>query len=288
MRELHVNRFPRAIILSSFLIFSLVVWSYGSSSSRILRVNDGKLLSLPEIVNDLIQARLIFVGELHTYQSHHDAQLKLIRALKQADASVVIGLEMFKRNSQPDLDRWIKGELSESEFQQIYLKNWGYPWPLYRDIFLHARDHKIPMIGLNVPPRITRQVAREGFASLSKKQRGDLPMVTCRVDPEYMAFIRRSLGMHGHGGMEFTKFCEAQLVWDTAMAWSLLRFLDKNPQSTVVVIAGSGHSWKRGIPTQIRSRSKVEYRVILPEIPGRTDREHTTLDEADYVWLGLK
>ena len=144
------------------------------------------------------------------------------------------------------------------------------------------------MIGLNVPSGITRQVAREGFASLTKKQRGDLPMVTCRVDPEYMAFIRRSLGMHGHGGMDFTKFCEAQLVWDTAMAWSLLRFLDKNPQSTVVVIAGSGHSWKRGIPTQIRSRSKVEYRVILPEIPGRADREHTTIDEADYVWLGLK
>ena len=283
-----MNRFPLSIILSSFLLLSLVFCSHGSSTDRIYQVNDGKVKSLPEVVNDLIQARLVFVGELHTYQSHHDAQLKVIRALKQAGASVVIGLEMFKRNSQSDLDRWVEGELSERDFQKIYLKNWGYPYPLYRDIFLHARDKKIPMIGLNVPSGITRQVAREGFASLTKKQRGDLPMVTCRVDPEYMAFIRRSLGMHGHGGMDFTKFCEAQLVWDTAMAWSLLRFLDKNPQSTVVVIAGSGHSWKRGIPSQIRSRSKVEYRVILPEIPGRADREHTTIDEADYVWLGLK
>jgi uncharacterized iron-regulated protein len=144
------------------------------------------------------------------------------------------------------------------------------------------------MLGLNVAPEITRQVAREGFNSLSDKQRGDLPMVSCRVDPEYMAFIRRSLGMHGHGGLDFTNFCEAQLVWDTAMAWSLTRFLEKNPEHTVVVIAGSGHSWKRGIPAQVRSRTTVEVRVVLPEIPGRMDREHASLDEADYVWLGLE
>ncbi len=201
---------------------------------------------------------------------------------------MAIGFEMFKRDSQPYLDRWVKGELSEKEFQQIYSMNWNYPWVLYRDIFVYARDHKIPMIGLNVPPEITRQVAREGFASLSQKQLGDLPMVTCRVDPHYMAFIRKALGMHGHGGMDFIKFCEAQLVWDTAMAWSLLRFLDKSPTSTVVVIAGSGHSWKHGIPAQIRSQSDFPFRVILPEIPNRVHQEIISVNEADYVWLGLK
>ena len=64
--------------------------------------------------------------------------------------------------------------------------------------------------------------------------------------------------------------------------------IEKNPDTTVVVIAGSGHSWKLGIPAQIRSRSEVPLRVILPEIPGRVDQEGITVDEADYVWLGLK
>jgi uncharacterized iron-regulated protein len=283
-----MKRFLLNIILSLPLVFLLFFCSHGSGSERILRVADGKVLSLPEIVEDLIQARLVFVGELHTYQSHHHAQLETIRALKQADVSVAIGLEMFRRDSQSDLDRWVEGDLGEKEFQKVYYKNWNYPWSLYRDIFLYARDHKIPMIGLNVPPEVTRQVAREGFDSLTPEQRGDLPMVTCRVDPEYMAFIRRSLAMHGHGGLDFTRFCEAQLVWDTAMAWSLLGFLEKNRNSTVVVIAGSGHSWKRGIPAQVGSRSDVPSRVILPEITGRVDREHTTVNEADYVWLGLK
>jgi uncharacterized iron-regulated protein len=279
---------PLPIILSLPLVLLLFFCSHGSGSKRILRVTDGKVLSLPEIVEDLIQARLVFVGELHTYQSHHNAQLETVRALKQADVSVAIGLEMFRRDSQPDLERWVKGELSEKEFEKIYYKNWNYPWPLYKDIFLYARDHKIPMIGLNVPPEVTRQVAREGFDSLTPEQRGDLPMVTCRVDPEYMAFIRRSLGMHGHGGLDFTRFCEAQLVWDTAMAWSLIGFLQNNPDAIVVVIAGSGHSWKRGIPAQVSRRVDVASRVILPEITGGVDRDHTTLNEADYVWLGLK
>jgi uncharacterized iron-regulated protein len=281
-------RLPLIVSFLVLLSLPIVLFSHAPVTDRILRVSDGQIVSLPDIVKDLKESQLVFVGEVHTSKSHHKAQLETIRALKEANATVAIGLEMFRRDSQPDLDRWVTGELSEKEFEKIYYMNWNYPWPLYEDIFLYAREHKIPMVGLNVPPEVTRQVAREGFESLTPKQRGDLPMVTCRVDPEYMAFVRRSLGMHGHGGMEFTKFCEAQLVWDTAMAWTLLRFLEKNPKATVAVIAGSGHSWKLGIPAQIRSRSTLPFRVILPEIPGRSERGNISLAEADYVWLGLK
>ena len=281
--------FRLPIIVSVLILLSLpmVLWSYAPVTDRILQVSDGRILSLADTVKDLSKCRLVFVGELHTTPSHHRVQLEIIRALKEAGTPVAIGLEMFRRDSQPDLDRWVKGELREKEFDQIYYKNWNYPWPLYKDIFLYAREHKIPMIGLNVPPEVTKQVAREGFDSLTPEQRGDLPMVTCRVDPEYLAFIRRSLAMHGHGSLDFTRFCEAQLVWDTAMAWSLLGYLERNPESTVVVLAGSGHSWKRGIPRQIRSRSELPFRVILPEIPGRADRDNISLNEADYLWLGL-
>jgi uncharacterized iron-regulated protein len=64
--------------------------------------------------------------------------------------------------------------------------------------------------------------------------------------------------------------------------------LEKNPKATVVVVAGSGHSWKLGIPAQIQSRSALPFRVILPEVPGRVDEKTIALHEADYVWLGLK
>jgi uncharacterized iron-regulated protein len=281
--------FRLPIIVSLFILSSLtlVLCSHAPTTNRLLRVSDGRILSLTDIVRDLAKCRLVFVGEIHTNEKDHRAQLEVIRALKKAGAPVVIGLEMFRRDSQSELDRWVEGKLSEKEFEKVYYQNWNYPWALYKDIFLYAREQKIPMLGLNISPKVTKQVAREGFDSLTAKQRGSLPMVTCRVDPEYMAFIRRALAMHGHSGLEFTRFCEAQLVWDTAMALSLLHYLDKHPKSTVVVLAGNGHAWKQGIPAQIRSRSNLPLRVILPQIPERVEPGKVSEYETDYLWLGL-
>jgi uncharacterized iron-regulated protein len=69
------------------------------------------------------------------------------------------------------------------------------------------------------------------------------------------------------------------------MASNLLRYLKDNPTHTVIVLAGSGHAWKRGIPDQIRQQSDFSYRVILPEIPGRLESEEVTLDDTDYLWV---
>jgi uncharacterized iron-regulated protein len=69
------------------------------------------------------------------------------------------------------------------------------------------------------------------------------------------------------------------------MALNLLRYLEKNPEMTIVVLAGSGHAWKRGIAEQIRRRSSRTYKVVLPEIPGRLDRNRVSSDDADYLWL---
>ena len=178
---------------------------------------------------------------------------------------------MFQKNHQATLEHWVAGTLEEKAFQKIYDQNWGHPWPLYRDIFWYARKEKIPMIGLNVSPHITRQVSREGFASLSKEQIDELPEVACRVDAAYMAFIRRSFGMHGHEGKQFVYFCEAQIVWDAAMASNLLAFLNDNPNHTVVVLAGNGHAWRHGIPEQITRQAPISYRIVLPAVPGRLD-----------------
>jgi uncharacterized iron-regulated protein len=143
------------------------------------------------------------------------------------------------------------------------------------------------MVGLNVPREITRQVARSGFASLTDEQVGQLPEVACTIDEAYMTFIRRVFGAHGHGGpgRSFVHFCEAQMVWDTAMAWYLLSYQNKEPTRSVIVLAGSGHAWRRGIPAQIRERSEAPYRIILPQVPGQPPSEEPTVDDADYLWL---
>jgi len=282
-----MNRIVGVILVVALILLAYLSWARAPLDDQLLRVSDRAVVSLSEIIPDLKKARLVFVGERHDQERHHQAQLEVIRRLYDSGVPVAVGLEMFRRDSQAELDHWVKGEIREETFQKIYLDNWDLPWNLYRDIFIFARDHKIPLVGLNVPSETTRQIAREGFASLTPEQLGDLPAVSCVVDDAYAAFIRRSLGLHAHGEMNFTRFCEAQLFWDTAMAWNALRFLKEHPRLTMVVIAGSGHAWKRGMPAQVTTRTPLPLRVILPEIPGLLDRKTVRLDDTDYLWLGI-
>ena len=198
---------------------------------------------------------------------------------------MAIGLEMFRDDSQQALDQWVAGSISEEQFEAIYYDNWNYPWPVYRMIFDYARQEKIPMIGLNVPREITRQVSQGGFNSLSEEQRGKLKDVSCRVDKEYMDYIKRAFGGHAHGQINFTYFCEAQMVWDTAMAVNTLDYLKKEPDSVVVLLAGAGHVRKGAVPRQIRDRSDVPHAVILPRIAGIIDKETISIKDADYIML---
>lgn len=253
----------------------------------ILRLSDQKNVDLYELTSDLKTAKLVFIGESHDQKGHHEAQLIVIRALKEAGVSVAIGMEMFQNESDPVLDRWVSGDLSEKAFRKAYLKNWGLRWDLYSDIFHYARKNKIPMIGLNISRDITQQAARGGFSSLTPEQMGRLPPVQCVVDPAYKELMERAFGAHHHATGSFNNFCEAQLLWDTAMAMHLVDFLKKSPDYVVVVLAGTGHAWKPGIPAQVQRQAQVPYRVILPEAPGRLEPESITTSEADYLWLGL-
>jgi uncharacterized iron-regulated protein len=243
--------------------------------------------TLSQVIPDLTKKQIILVGEHHSNESHHRAQLQVIQALSQAGARVAIGLEMFRNDSQLALDRWISGDLTEDDFQKYYYDNWNFPYSAYGPIFEYARENKIPLIGLNVSRDITRQVSRKGFQSLSKEQRGKLSEVTCRVDEAYMKYIRKAYGAHAHGNLNFAFFCEAQLVWDSVMAINSLNFIETSPQSIVVILTGIGHAQKAAIPQQIAQRSNLPLAVILPEVPGTIDAQAATTADADYLILGL-
>ena len=270
--------------LAALFLWSAGLLLPGAAKAHIFDVNHGRYTSYQSMIGDLKRARLVFVGELHDNAAHHRAQLQIIRSLFEAGVPLTIGLEMFRHDSQPALDRWIKKTITEQAFVHIYNDNWSY-WPLYRGIYQYARQKSIPMLGLNIRREITEQVARAGFSSLSPKQRGGLPLVRCDVDQTYQAYIRRVLGDHFHGEVQFRNFCEAQMVWDVVMAKNLIEYLDRHPERTLVVLAGSGHAWKFGVPEQIRRHLDVPMRVVLPEIPGRIGMDTVTPQEADYLLI---
>jgi uncharacterized iron-regulated protein len=258
-----------------------------AKQKNVFRISDRQPITYEQMLDDLKNVRLVFVGEVHDREAHHQLQLDAIKALNGRKVPLSVGFEMFTYESQNDLDKWTEGSLPVETFIPIYYKNWSYPWTLYDDILFYVRDNKIPAIGLNVPAEITQKVSASGFTSLTREELKKLPPdVGCVVNEQYMQFIRRAYAMHGHGGKQFQFFCEAQLLWNQTMAYNIAEFLKKNPAKKIVVLTGNGHAWKKGIPEQVRTISEeTQYRVILPQIPGYVDPQTVTAGDADYILL---
>jgi len=276
----------RGIIL--FSIITVASFIGGCQDGDVVRLKDRATIPFDRMVGEASKSRVVVIGETHDNQAHHDLQLKIIRTLYEGGAPLAVGLEMFRAESQELLDKWWRWGMPTEQFEALYRENWGMPWILYRDIFLYSRQKRIPLVGLNVPRDVIAKVAREGFASLTEAERKKLPPgLACTLDEAYRSFIRSTFTEHAHAsGRSFEHFCEAQMVWDTAMAIYALEYLERNPGSRIVILAGSVHAWKRAIPRQIATmRPDVTVSVILPAQGGKGDRERVTAEDADYLVL---
>ncbi len=284
-RKNHDMRSRTFILATAILVFAC--FSRVCAAGDILRVRDGAVISFNGMIREIRNADVVFVGEVHDEQAHHDLELRIIRSFRGSGRPLSIGMEMFRSDSQKDLNSWVSGSSTLEQFLPTYYDNWQQPWPAYRRIFLFAREHRIPLVGLNIPDDIVKDVAQSGFISLKAEQKQKLPPgISCDIDPTYMQFIRKAYAGHSRQvDRRFLNFCEAQMVWDKSMAWKLIEYRKKHPGRTMIVLSGVGHAWKRGIPEQVARQSSITYKVVLPVVPGQIERGSVSLHDADYVVL---
>lgn len=280
-------RVYKRIIILIVLFLHLPIAECFSSNRAFFSIRDGKTISHEEMKNEIINARIIIIGENHSNRLHHDFQLQILETLHSERIPIAIGLEMFRADSQGALDEWVKGTLSLQDFLEVYYDNWSFSWDLYKDIFLYARDNKIPMVGLNISRNITKKIAQYGFSSLTDEELEYLPQgITCSITSAYKEFIKRVYKGHDFVNEKiFDNFCEAQMVWDSTMAWNVMKYMKKNPARVMVVLTGTGHAWKMGLPSKLQRDPRFSYIVLLPEKPGSIDRRNITIKEADYLIL---
>lgn len=250
---------------------------------QVQRLSDGQIIDFNGMVKEVSQSKLIFVGEFHDRQETHQVQLDVIKSLHQSGVPLAIGMEMFTSKNQGKLDQWVAGNYKMKDFIKFYYSEWNMPWPLYRDILLYARDNRIPLIGLNVPRKLSRKVSKKGFKALTPAERSLLPAgITCSVNSQYMEFIRGAYMEHHRGkDKSFLYFCEAQMLWNKSMGFQLKEYLGRNPQRVVVVIAGAGHAMKSGIPDEVYKSAGYSYKVILPDLNWKK----LTSRDSDYLIL---
>ena len=244
-----------------------------------------------QVLQELVKADVVYLGETHDSLKDHQAQLEILQKLYQRQPKMAIALEMFQRPYQNVLNRYIAGDLSEQELleQSEYNQRWGFPWQYYAPILQFAKEKQLPVLALNTPTEVTRQVARAGLESLTPQQRQFIPPFTeIRTDnAEYRQTLLRIFNQHqtGHSSASFERFFLAQVLWDETMAERIAQFIYAHPDYQVVVLAGRGHiAYGYGIPSRVARRLNNQQLVQRSVLFGTS--EEVTTDEkpiADFV-----
>ena len=242
-----------------------------------------KLTTLDSIAPKLAKHRVVFVGETHTAYADHLNQLKVIQKMhKKWGKSTSIGLEMVQQPYQAYLDDYIAGKISEREMLKgiEWYDRWVYDFRLYRPIFDYARKNKIPLRALNIPKELTRQITKVGIKGLSAKERKQLPVFIDRSNKNYIKRITGVFAQHRSTRSKgVAKFLDAQLAWDEGMAYAAARYLNKNPQKRMVVLAGGGHViYGEGIPGRLDRMLGTKSVIVL----NNAD-EVLTASQGDYL-----
>jgi uncharacterized iron-regulated protein len=264
------------LILVCFIAASTNAFADG----KITRMSDRQVVSFSQMLADTEGTDIILVAETHDNKKHHEMELDVIRSLRARKIPMAIGLEMFQSDNQRQLDDWVEGRITEQSFKAVYARNWSYDWSLYRDIFIFARDNRIPMVALNIPKEMVFKVAKQGFASLTPEDRKNLPSgITCDINKPQTEFLKKTFQevfKHEASGKIFTNFCEAQGVRNSGMAMIIANDQKNHPDRKLVVLAGTWHAVKHGIPERLANINGLGYKVILPEIAELGARNATS------------
>jgi uncharacterized iron-regulated protein len=223
--------------------------------------------SLPEVIRQVADKKIIYLGETHDRYSHHLVQLEIIQALHGMGKKVAIGMEMFQRPFQKALDDYLSGRIDERAFlkNSEYFKRWNFDYNLYRPILRFARAEKVPVLALNIQREITEKVGKTGLDSLSEEEKRLIPSRMDFSDRGYRERLEKVFREHPSSGTRnFDFFHQAQVLWDEAMAESIDRFLKENPDYQMTVLAGSGHlAYGSGIPKRAARRNGFDYAILL-------------------------
>lgn len=242
---------------------------------KIFNTNINSELSFDEMIDDLRQKRIVLIGESHNNQLHHDVQLEIIEGLVNTGKPVVLALEMFNPEQNEKLAAWTSGTTDQNTFleQTEFLTTWGHNYRYYKDIFDYAREAHIPIYGVNVDRKYATKISKNGLDSLSAEDLEAIPEIdTSNVEHKFLIKVMME-GLDATMPDQFENLYCAQSLWDAAMGEGAITTAQKHPESTVIVLAGSGHViYNLGIGRIIKDRSVFSFSsVVTVDIPAETE-----------------
>jgi uncharacterized iron-regulated protein len=260
----------------------------GPLSLRVYAKKEKQFISFGQMIDQLLAAEVVCVGETHDSDLHHRVQLQIVKALHACDERLGVGLEMFQRPFQKEIDRYFRGEIGEDDFLSgtEYKKRWGYEWGLYRPIVEFCRKNAIPLAALNVTEELRKRVSKVGYENLTAEEKKDLGPVDFHVKEHRDYFLERLVKLHGKDQTtkeRMERGYQVMTVWDDYMASSAALFQKERQLRRFVVLAGSGHiDHGFGIPLRVARRGGASVLTVNIQV-GNDTAKATSEPVADYI-----
>lgn len=234
-------------------------------------------LSFGALIDRLMEADFVCVGETHDSDLHHRVQHQIVKALFARDERLGVGFEMFQRPFQAALDRYGWGEMGEDDFLKTteYHERWGFAWSLYRPIVDFCRHNRAPLAALNAPKELTARIARVGHAALTDAEKQQLGPIDFQRARHRDYWFDRLAAMHGQKNApaeQKERGYQVMATWDHYMAASAAEFRQERHLRRLVILAGSGHieRWF-GIPERVGAQTAGKVLTVGIQIGGDPD-----------------
>lgn len=210
----------------------------------IVKAGTGEVIT-PRQMAEAAAARggVVVFGEYHDRAALHELEIELLQALHERQPRLALSLEMFERDVQPVMDRYLAGEITEAEFLAQ-----SRPWPRYvadyRPLVEFAKARHLPVIAGNIPRYIAAQYAKEGVFAPEHQQY--LPRRTYAPEGAYKAaFYKEMEGMGGEGmrilPTRYQAMYRAQCLKDDAMAERIADYAAAHADTLLYHVQGAFH-----------------------------------------------
>ncbi len=294
----------------SFLLIQAACSSTPVSSSesrdfhvgKIIDVTTGKRIDFETLKSDFTTADVVYIGEEHYTPSHIEAAVQILDTLVMSGRKPALAMEMFSWEGQPALDQYTQYHaLNHEEFlkESHWEESWGGTFEDYEPLVHFAKEHRLPLYGLNPPKSLVRMVVKHGL----EKALRDPAMEEWGVkndisldDVEYRKVIFKPIELC-HPGMTkkmYDGYYQASIFRDEGMAKVITDYLAQKPKDVgpLVSYTGGGHiQYKVPVPKRVRrdaASSLKDVSIYLISLdPERKAEVQEAIDEgiADYIWL---
>lgn len=272
-----IKKFKEYFIIT--FVALLITNNMLARDSKIFDARSGEILPIQTLVERTSDFKVIFFGEFHDDSIIHSIQEEYLREFIKANPKTIVSFEMFERDAQIWIDKYLNNDITEDEF----LKN-SRPWPdykkFYKPLLELAKSNKLPVLAANIPRKYAALYSQKGLTGINKLPAEERIFITRdfliqedKYKEKFFATMNTNTGQEANFKMlpneENTLYLYygAQVIKDETMAESINDFLAKNPDYKVIHFNGDFHSneYLGTVQKLLRRNPALKTAIITPD-----------------------